>query len=73
MEIQKDVPRPFVSRDWVKTLDEMEVNDSIPVKEGSQQSVRQISARYFHKRGEKRFTTKRDPIDKENYRTWRLS
>lgn len=73
MEISNKVPRPFIAKDWVEKLDEMEVNDSISIKGGSEKSVRQISARYFHKRGNKRFTTKKDPLDKKNYRVWRLS
>lgn len=70
-KIDSDIPVPS-ELCWREKLDLLEVGDSIKVFSGSEKTVRIVSNEDFHKKGTKRFTTRIDPRDIDNYRTWRI-
>lgn len=70
-KIDDCIPIP-THESWEKKLDRLEVNQSIKVLKGSEESVRQVSWRKFHSKGTKRFRTMIDPTDTDNFRTWRV-
>ncbi|QEL01544.1 hypothetical protein FKG96_12250 [Olivibacter sp. LS-1] len=72
ISIDKNVPIPM-SLSWSDKLDKLEIGDSIPVLDGSQETVRQTAWRNFHKPGTKFFTVREDPSDPKNYRVWRVT
>ncbi|MGJ1211957.1 hypothetical protein [Sphingobacterium multivorum] len=79
VEITDKVAIPENITKYRAAMKTMDVGHSFPVPNGEEKEVRYIAWDLFHKEGddgkpvsEKRFKTKRDPLDLENFRCWRV-
>lgn len=79
VEITDKVAIPEQVTKYRGAMKKMNVGDSFTVPNGEEKEVRYIAWDLFHKEddagkpiSEKRFKTKRDPLDLENFRCWRI-
>ncbi len=78
VEITNEVALPETTK-WGEAMKKMNVGQSFPVTNGEERDVRYVAWNMFHRTSEngipvseKRFKTKRDPLDLENFRCWRI-